>query len=28
LALMLIIITLGLNYFALKVVKKYREQYE
>jgi len=28
LGLMLFIITLGLNYFALHVVKKYREQYE
>jgi len=28
LALTLIIITLGLNFFALNVVKKYREQYE
>lgn len=28
LATMLIIITLGLNYFALQIVKKYREQYD
>ena len=28
LALMLIIITLGLNFFALQIVKKYREQYD
>ena len=28
LALMLIIITLGLNFFALKIVKRYREQYD
>lgn len=28
LALMLIIVTLGLNFFALQIVKKYREQYE
>lgn len=28
LAMMLIILTLGLNYFALQVVKKYREQYD
>ena len=28
LALMLIIVTLGLNFFALQIVKKYREQYD
>jgi phosphate transport system permease protein len=28
LALMLIIVTLALNYFALQIVKKYREQYD
>jgi phosphate transport system permease protein len=28
LALTLIVITLGLNFFALQIVKKYREQYE
>ena len=28
LALMLIILTLGLNFFALQIVKKYREQYD
>ena len=28
LALTLIIITLGMNFYALQVVKKYREQYE
>jgi phosphate transport system permease protein len=26
--LMLIIVTLALNYFALQIVKKYREQYD
>ena len=28
LALTLIVITLGLNFFALQIVKKYREQYD
>ena len=28
LALMLIMTTLALNYFALQIVKKYREQYD
>ena len=28
LGLMLFVVTLALNYFALHVVKKYREQYE
>ena len=28
LALTLIVITLGLNFMALQIVKKYREQYE